>query len=229
MIISQLIAVPAFVCLIAATVGAEPVSVTLTLEDALARARAQAPSILVARARIEEARGRLVGARVRHRDNPTLNGAVGPRTTEAGTLTDFDLGVGQVFETGGQRDARIAGAEAAIRRETAIADDAGRLVRRDVAIAWLRTLYAQERLALLTRTESVAADVVTVADRRFSAGDIAVLDLNVSKSALARARAARLAADADRLAAAGDLQRLLGLPNTDVPMAAGALRRPVAG
>jgi outer membrane protein, heavy metal efflux system len=214
--------VPAFVCLTETIAGAQ--STTLTLTEALARAREQAPQVLIARARIEETRGRLAGARVRYRDNPTIEGSAGPRSTETGTLTDVDVGIAQVFETGGQRAARIAGAEAAIRRETAIASDVTRLALRDVALAWARMRHAQERLTLLTAAEGVAAEVVTVANRRYSAGDVAVLDVNVAKSALARARALRLAAEADRAAAASQLQRLLGLPRTTSPIADGPLR-----
>ena len=45
----------------------------LSLEQALERARRRAPLILAAQDRIEEARGRLIGARVLLRDNPALS------------------------------------------------------------------------------------------------------------------------------------------------------------
>src|SRR5690349_20580762 len=117
--------VPAFVCFTQAGAGAQ--SLTLTLEEALIRAREAAPAVRVARAWIEEARGRLVGARIRYRENPTVDVSAGPRSVEGSTLTDFDLGVSQLFETGGQRAARLAGAGAEIRREGAAADEAARL------------------------------------------------------------------------------------------------------
>src|SRR2546426_12647790 len=47
----------------------------LTLDQALARARERAPSILSAKARIDEARGRLAGASVLLRDNPLIETA----------------------------------------------------------------------------------------------------------------------------------------------------------
>ncbi len=215
-------AVPVLVCVLQANAVAQPIS--LSLDDALVRAREQAPAVLIARARIEEARGRLAGARVRLRDNPTIDVGTGPRLTEAGTLTDLDVGFAQVFETGGQRAARIAGAEAGIARETAAADEARRLALRAVALAHLRTLYAQERIELLRGSETIAAEVMTVADRRNAAGDIAVLDVNIAKIALARARAARLAAEGERALFAGELQRLLGMPSASDVVAAGSLR-----
>src|SRR5262245_15873316 len=215
--------VPAFVCGWQSIASAQPL--TFTLEAALARARADAPSVLVARARIEESRGRLAGARVRYRDNPIIDVGAGPRDVDGTTLTDFDLGVVQVFETGGQRSARIAGAEAEVRREAATADESLRRALRDVAGAWLRTLYGQERVALLGRAENVASDIASVASRRNQAGDIAILDVNVVKSALARARAARVTADAERALASGELQRLLGLPRGQLPAARGSFPR----
>lgn len=205
----RLAAVPALVCVCQTMAAAQPL--TLTLEEALVRAREQAPGVLVARARIVEARGRLAGARVRHRDNPTVDIGAGPRSTDTGRLMDVDVGISQVFETGGQRAARVAGAEAGIRREDAAAAEALRLALRDVAIAFLRLLHAQERLALLRDAEGMAGEVLSVAQRRYAAGDIAVLDVNVARSTLARARAARLSAEAERVEAAGLLQRLLGL------------------
>jgi outer membrane protein, heavy metal efflux system len=218
----RLVAVPAFVFVLQTIAGAQ--SITLTFDEALARARDQAPSVLIARARVEEARGRLAGARIRYRDNPTIDGAVGPRSTDLGTLTDFDIGLTQVFETGGQRAARIAGAEAAISREMATTADATRLALRDVAMAFVRLLHAQKRMALLQSVEGVAVDVVNVANRRYAAGDIAVLDVNVAKTALARARAIRFAAAAERTEWAGLVQRLLGLPRGTMPVAQGSLR-----
>jgi cobalt-zinc-cadmium efflux system outer membrane protein len=216
-------AVPVFVCMLQSNAGAQPVS--LSLEESLAMAREQSPAVLIARARIEEARARLVGARVRFRDNPTFDVGAGPRDTEVGTLADLDIGFAQSFETGGQRAARIAGAEAAIARETASAADARRLALRAVAIAHLRVSYAQERIELLRGAESVAAEVITVAERRYAAGDIAVLDVNVAKIALARARASRLAAAGERTLFAGELQRLLGMPSGGEVIAVGSLRR----
>ena len=215
-------AVPVWVCLVQANAGAQ--SVSLSLEESLARAREQAPQVLIARARIDEARGRLAGARVRLRDNPTIDVGAGPRSTEAGTLTDVDVGFVQSFETGGQRAARIAGAEAGIARETAVAADAMRGALRAVALAYLRTLHAQARIELLRGAESVAADVVTVAERRYEAGDIAVLDVNIARIARARARAARLAAEGERMVFAGELQRWLGIAPGSHVVAVGSLR-----
>src|SRR4029078_9244596 len=91
----------------------------LTFQQALTMARERAPRVAVARARIDEARGRLAGAAVRFRDNPVIDASAGPRWLETGNVTDYDFGLSQAFELGNRRDARIAGAEAGIARGNA--------------------------------------------------------------------------------------------------------------
>jgi cobalt-zinc-cadmium efflux system outer membrane protein len=53
--------------------------------------------------------------------------------------------------------------------------------------------------------------VYSVADRRFRAGDIAVLDVNIARASLARVRAEREAAESAKALALGDLKQLLRL------------------
>jgi cobalt-zinc-cadmium efflux system outer membrane protein len=184
---------------------------TLTLSEALAQARERAPEIVGAQLLEEEARGRLAGASLRFPSNPELEGAVGSRTGRDGQFTDLDVGLGQRFESGSRRTARVAMADAEIARSTAAADDTSRLVLRAAASGFFRVLHAQERIRLLEASGALAATVHSVADRRLQAGDIAVLDVNLARASLARVRAAREAAEADRALVVGDLKVLLGL------------------
>src|SRR6185503_15712436 len=114
--------VPIGVIWLAAGVPAAQAQVPLTFEEALAMAREKAPRVAVARARVDEARGRLVGAQLRFRENPVFDVSAGPRKLETGIVTDYELGFSQLVEPGSRRAARIAGAEAGIARETAISD-----------------------------------------------------------------------------------------------------------
>ena len=196
---------------VAATVSAQPVS--LTLSETLDRARQQSPSVLIALARIDESRARLVGASLRFPENPALDVAGGPRRTGSGTTVDFEVGFSQRFQTGGQHDARVAGAEAGIESTAAEADDARRQVMAAAARLYVRLTHAQARLALFDSSEQVASEVVRVATVRYEAGDIAILDVNLGRATLARARSARTAADADRRIASADLRRLIGMPD----------------
>jgi cobalt-zinc-cadmium efflux system outer membrane protein len=186
----------------------------LTLPEALARAREQAPRIISARLAVAEARGRLAGASLRFRQNPELQGAVGNRPS--GQPTDFEIGLAQTLEPGGRRAARVEAASAAIGQGAADLDEVTRLVLRETASAFLRALHASERIRLLTATEQLAAAVHQIADRRFRAGDLAVLDVNIARSAVARVRADGLAATAVRAAALTELRQLLPGDEIDV-------------
>jgi cobalt-zinc-cadmium efflux system outer membrane protein len=90
-------------------------------------------------------------------------------------------------------------------------DEATRVVLRSAAAAYFRALHAQERIRLLGASQELAATVHSVADRRYRAGDIAVLDVNIARASLARVRSAREAAEAARALAIGDLKQLLQL------------------
>ncbi len=195
----------------AAQDAARPRTYDLTLEQALGLARVRAPSVRVAQARIGAARGRLLEAEVLLRANPTLDVGGGARVGPGGTSPDIDIGVGQVFELGGQRAARIGAANAEVERATATAADAARRTLRDVAAAFLRTRYAEERLRIATDTEQLAAEIHRVAQRRHEAGDAGVLDVNLAALTLARIQAEVRTAEAARSRVLGDLRVLLGL------------------
>lgn len=194
-------------CLHAA--GAAAQGQALTLAEVLARARDQAPLVVSARLAVEETRGRVVGASVRSQINPDFDVYGGRRTGPGGNYTDFQLGVGQAFEPPSRRAARLASANAAVAQGTASVDEVTRQVLRDAATAFFRVVYANERIALLDAAQRLATNVYTIADRRFRAGDIAVLDVNIARAALARVRADREAAEATKAIALGDLRQLV--------------------
>ena len=184
---------------------------TKTLDEVLELARKRAPLILSARARIEEAKGRLAGASIRFQQNPVFEANGGPRFSPGSKTASLDVALSQEFELGGRRKARIAGAEAGIDRESATAQDAARRLLREVAAAFLRGLAAQERFRLLTETDRLAAGFLKIAERRFQAGDIPVLEVNLSRTSAARTRAELRIASADYVFALGELRVLLGM------------------
>ena len=194
------------------------VAQTLTFQQALDQARSRAPEILAAVARIDEARARLLGASLRFRENPTVDLDLGPRTGAGRTSFDYSASVGQAFEPASRRQARIAGANAGIEGESASAEEAARLVVRDVAMAYVRAMGADERLRLLADVEAVAEQLRAATERRYQAGDVAALDVNLTRVAAARARADRLRAEADRGDAVRPLRTALGL-DADAPLA----------
>src|SRR3990167_6262931 len=125
---SRAVAVCAAVCVQVGSAGAQ--SRPLPLPDVLARARAQAPQIVSARLALEETRGRLLGASLRFQANPEIDVGLGNRQGTGSRFTDFELGLGQTFEPGSRRSARIAGATAAIAQSSADVDGITRVVLR---------------------------------------------------------------------------------------------------
>jgi cobalt-zinc-cadmium efflux system outer membrane protein len=187
----------------------------LDYAQALALARERAPRILAASARIDEARGQLTGASVLLRENPVLELAAGHRSSDEGSSFEGDVGVRQGLELGGRRRARIAEAEAGVERAGADRDDALRALLREVAAAFYAALAAESRLQLAAGSEGIAAEVARVAERRHRADEVPVLDLHVSRAALARARAERIEAEALSTAALGELRILLGMQEAE--------------
>jgi cobalt-zinc-cadmium efflux system outer membrane protein len=206
---TRAVAVCAVICLHAGPVAAQGRS--MTLEEVLARAREQAPQIVSARLALEETRGRLLGASVRFQANPELDGSLGNRNAPEARYTDFALGLGQRFEPGARRSARIAGANAAIGQGSANIDEVTRTVLRLAASAYYRAVHANERIKLLNATQELAQGVYAIADRRFKAGDIAVLDVNIARASLARIRSEREGAEASKALSLGELRQLLRL------------------
>jgi cobalt-zinc-cadmium efflux system outer membrane protein len=210
------------VWLCAGTTAAQ--SRSMTLAEVLQRAREHAPRIVSARQMTDEARGRLVGASARLQANPQLDLGIGNRDGSGARSTDLEVGVGQAFEPAARRSARIASANAAIAQSAATVDEVTRSVLRSAAFAYYRAVYASDRIKLLDAAHELAAGVHSIADRRFKAGDVAVLDVNIAKASLARVRAEREAAEASMALALGELRQLLRL-DVDVGVD-GTLSRP---
>jgi cobalt-zinc-cadmium efflux system outer membrane protein len=177
---------------------------SLRLDEALALARERAPALAAASARIDEARGRLVEASVLLRENPRVEAGAGHRSSEGERLA-AQAGVSQAFELGGQRGARIEAAEAGLARASAARDDSTRRVLRGVAAAFYRCLHAEEDVRMARGAEAIAGEVARIAERRYRADDVPVLDVNLGRAALSRSRADLRSAEAGRAAALGEL------------------------
>ncbi len=213
--------VPILIGIFSASLFAQ--SPPLTLEQALQRARTRGPLIVAARDRIEEARGHLLGARALLRDNPMLEFSAGPRYAAGADFTDFETGVSQTFELGGRRNSRIAAAQAEVERETASSRNVGRELLRDVAASFWQASAAQQRVQIATAADSVANDLLQSMQRRYDAGDVAALELNVARNAAARTHAELRSALADQTLALGELRILLGMRPDEALSVSGTL------
>ncbi len=212
-------------CWLVAVVPASA-QVVLTLEETITRARQQAGAVVIARARITEAEAGLIDASARFRDNPVIEGAAGPRSAPGGRGTDLELGVSQQFETGGQRQARIAGARAAVDRQRAEGQQSVRDVVFEAASAFLDAVAATERLQIAEGADTIARELLNATERRYALGDIAAIDVNLARIDAARSTATLVAARADLTAAAGTLRALLRIPATEPIELRGSLDLP---
>jgi cobalt-zinc-cadmium efflux system outer membrane protein len=197
----------------------------LTLEQALLRARERAPSVLSARARVDEARARLSAASLLFRENPEVDGEAGRPRSGDDRSTQFEMGLLQNLELGGRRSARMGMARAELVSGVAEAENTLREALRNVAAAFFRALSARERLNLAARAESIATEILETARRRHESGDVALLDVNLANAASARARADTHAARAAQSVNLGELRVLLGIPPEQPLRLEGELRR----
>jgi cobalt-zinc-cadmium efflux system outer membrane protein len=154
----------------------------------------------------------VAGAAPLLRDNPTVELEAGPRRLADGTRgLELAVGLVQPFELGGKQGARQESARAGLARETADQRDAERRVLGEVASTFLRVLHARERLKLAHEAESAAASLAQSTQRRFEAGDVPVVDVNVARVALARARADVAGAEGNAASLLHQLRALLGM------------------
>lgn len=194
----------------------EAAETPLTLEAALGLARERAPSVIAARGRVAEARARL-GTAGLLKENPSVSAFSGRRRADGLRSNDFEVEVGQAFELGGRRNARVAGAEAALAQEIATAAEATRQALRETADAYLRAVHAGDRVRLHEATAAYGRELLAIAERRNAAGDVAALDVNLARSVLARSISELRATEATRLSVLAELRVLLGVEETERP------------
>lgn len=206
---------------LALPVFAQQQPVPLTLDDALERVRRSAPAVVAARMRIDEARGRVAGASRTFSTNPAVEVEAGRRSGEVST-TDYGVAVAQDLDLPRRRRVRLDAARAGVTQDEQRARDVEREVLREVAIAFLRAVEARERADAAASGKRLAEEARHIAERRYAAGDVAQLDVNLARTAVARADAEVRAANATFTGHATRLQVLLGSTEPMTPV--GSLR-----
>lgn len=188
------------------------VTATLTLDDVLAAARRSGPASQIAAAKIVEAEGLRPGASFYPRRNPTIEAGAGIYLEgEDDPVPSVTVGFSQPLDLGGGVSARLAGVDATVERMTAEAEGAAQKNQRAAGAAYLRALWAEARVALMSDVVKIAERAAVATDKRIIAGDATSTEQSVAKATLARAKAARKGAEAERDAAQGELKALLGL------------------
>ena len=194
-----------------------PDRLELTLDGVMLRVRTVSPQSSAGAARVREAAANLEDAEIYPRANPLLEFAAGPLIQGSTLLPSFSVGLSQTFELGPRTRARVAAVRAATDQTAAdVADDLRSLQRR-AGEAFLRGVWAKERIRLFEAVVELLQQAVNASDKRVQAGDASSVEASVARAALARAKSNLRAAGADLQTELGSLRLLLGLePDADL-------------
>lgn len=194
-------------------------SAPVTLHEALEMAK-QSAIVRAADGGVIEAEANLRAASLPFRDNPELEIDAGPRRRpSSGTSLQRTLVLEQPFELGGRRQGRVARARADLAAAIADRDVAVRQFLREVALAYIEAVDAEGRARLAQENQTIAAELLHIAERRFAVGDIPILDVNLARVALAQSRSDLLVAEGLRERAGTRLKaRLTWPPSSPLPL-----------
>lgn len=197
----------------------------LTTDRVLELVERQNPDVLLARTRVPQAEGVLTTARARLASNPEADLFIGSRdTSPGGRFAEQELSVLQRFEIGGQRGHRVAAATAGVSQRTF--DVAATTLQAQAAAlaAFYRAIHAQEIRRVAEEALGLAEEAVRAAQVRYEAGETAILDVNVTRVELARARREQLTAASRLEGVLGELREVLALPAEEAVVVQAPLR-----
>ncbi len=171
------------------------------------------PTVVVASVDREVAAARWQAARQWLPSNPVLSGSVARRNNGVEpTVTNWSATLSQELEVGGQRAARLAGADA---ERTASSQRVAGATRAAAVAAWrayFEVLAARDEVVLARRLEALSAAIADATQAMADRGAIAGLDADLADAAASRARQARLSAEGRLAASRAVLASLLALP-----------------
>ncbi len=189
----------------------------VTLTEILAHAEEHAPAMRIAKARL--ARGRTARRAADHfARNPEITVSSGARLVSDSVGVDLLAAIEQPIEIGGQRGAREREADRLAEIGEAELEETRWQVHRDVHDAYHDALIAREQLTAADRVLALAQELVGIAERRLSAGEVAPLAVRVAQADVAQAREARVAAHAGYEGACLALAELAGHEPPIVPV-----------
>lgn len=185
-----------------------------TVERLVATGFDRRADLLAARQRLAIAEGRLIQAGLR--PNPELEAEYGSARFLAGEPeSELDIGVSQVFETGGKRRKRVAVARIELTRVRAEVLALERRFAAEIRAAYARAVAAGRQLDALERLIALNEELVRITNERLKEGDVAPLDLNLVRVETDRLRAQVVRTRADLEGEIISLRALAGLEMTE--------------
>jgi cobalt-zinc-cadmium efflux system outer membrane protein len=208
-----------------------PASNALTLAEAMRLAETAHPAVRAQEARLSAAEGARQEADRALFNNPSLGMELTRRRFDPIDVkaNEWNLGVAQPFETGGQQARRREVADAALGSLRAEIDEARRLARADAAQHFSAVLAAKLRVRLEQESLTLFETSARAVAKRREAGEDTRLDANVALIEAERSRNALAVSNELLSDARSELAAVLQLPPGALPDAAGQLEMPPRG
>lgn len=191
--------------------------VTITLDRAIELALANNPNLKATRTQVDQNRAQEITANLR--PNPVLSGdsqflpIFNPSQFTSDTLnsiSQFDIGVGYLFERGRKRQARLRAARDATAVSESQVVDAERTLKFDVAQQFINALLAKSNLTFAEQDLNSFQQTVNISQERYRAGDISEGDLLKIKIQLLQFQTDVASARVAKAQALISLRQLLG-------------------
>lgn len=180
--------------------------------DLVRRALTANRELAAAQLSIEQARGRLVQARLF--PNPALDFERARGTGES-TDTDTAIGVAVPIELGGKRSTRVAVAQAELRAAEAEFRDRQRRLIADVLSAYIDALAALRELDVTAKLNELDVETGRYVQTRVTEGDASPLEMKLLRVEIERLRARRILLRGQVDASLFRLRQLTGMPMTE--------------
>jgi len=216
--------------------GASPATelAPLTLAEALARAALANPALRAKQAQLAAAEGFNTDAKSLLFNNPQLSVDQTRRLVpQSGVSTqrrnEWNGGLSQAFETGGQGGFRRETAAAALEALRYEIVDVQRQIRSDVSARFYRVLALQQRVDLEAQALRLFNDAAAAVQKRRSAGEDTKLDANVALVEAERARNQLAQAQEQLNEERNELAARLQLVGSALPQAQGELTPQATG
>ncbi|MEO6744571.1 MAG: TolC family protein [Caldimonas sp.] len=200
----------------------------MTLADAMRRAESLHPSVRAKEAQLIAAEGSRREASSLFFQNPAVSVERTRRTVDQpdGRANEWSAGLSQAIETGGQQGRRREAAGAGLMALGAEIDEARRQARSDAAARFHAVLAAQRRVLVEQRSLELFESTAQAVAKRLSAGEDTRLDSNVAVIEAERARNALALARELLLDARSELATAVQLPPDALPQITGELVPP---
>ena len=219
----------AFIFFVLTTVPKYSLAESLTIESALALAQRNNPDIQRATASLASVKGELVDANAPLFNNPTLNVESGSRklydpSNSDSRRSEWNTGVAQTFELGGQQGFRRQTANAKLTALQQEIDEVRHRVNAEVEERFVQVLALQKRIETEQRTLELTERNTGLVSKRVEAGEDSKLEGNLAIVDTERARNQISVLQEQLTKARATLSAVLQLPEQQLPTVLGELQ-----